>query len=163
MKRAYNSVDQNLKAWGNLNVSANYAKLFREAVRDSVRDYYALHPALMIEGFWLIRLKKRAPLVPARTYLTSSEPGNPKNLLDRWPLPILAGEILGQVCDPLDIFAAPERQPLRSLIKNGVHLSVEEHYRFRVADAQHAAEHRPEDPLADPLKRVNLENLPPLF
>lgn len=141
----------------------NFAQLFREAVKDSIRDYYALHRHLMIEGYWLIRLRKGAPLVPARTYLTNAEPGNPENILDRFPLPYLAGEIMGEVADPLDIFAAPERRPLRPLIIKGVHLSIAEHYGFLVADAQHAAQYRKDDPLAQPLKKVDLTKSPTLF
>lgn len=142
----------------------NYAQLFREAVEDAKRDYILEHPEIMIPGFWLIRLHKRAPLIPARTYLTSAEPGNPENILDRWPLPILAGEIIGEVVDPADIFAAPERQPIEELA-SPVRLSIEAHYNYLVADAKHAARSpsRRHEPIANPRRVIDLTRMKPLF
>jgi hypothetical protein len=136
----------------------NYGRLFRQAVAESVRDYYREHRELLIEGYWLLRLRKRAPWIPARTYWTHSEPGNADNLLDRWPLPFLAGEIAGDVADPLDIFGAGERTPLTP--RGG--LTIEQEYRYRVADMRHAKHYRPEDPLANPRRAVDLTRIPPI-
>ncbi len=122
----------------------NYGRLFREAVRDSVRDYYHQHRELLVAGFWLIKFNKRGVQIPARTYWTHAEPGNPDNPLDRWPLPFLAGEIAGAVADPLDIFGARERGPLTP--QGG--LTVEQEYRYRCECMRHARLYRPEDPLA---------------
>jgi hypothetical protein len=139
-----------------------FGKLFSEAVNQSVRDYYHLHRDLLVPGHWQVRLRKRAPLVPCRTYLTDCEPGT-DNLLDRWPLPFLAGEILGEVCDPEDIFACPERRPIRPLVTSSCTLTIEQTYAYMVADARHAAEHRPWDPLSKPMRRVDLTKADPLF
>jgi len=137
----------------------NYAKLFAEAVTDSVRDYFRAHPELMVPGYWLIRRRKRAPQIPARTYLCDHEPGDEENKLDRWPLPILAGEIAGDVADPLDIFGARERVPLkpRPPLK-----TVEQEYAYRVQDMRHARIYRPDDPLAQPHRAVDLTRIPPI-
>ncbi len=137
----------------------NYGRLFRAAVTDSVRDYYREHHELLVEGFWLIRLRKLAPQIPARTYLCNHEPGAPDNILDRWPLPFLAGEIAGDVADPLDIFGARDREPLkpRPPLK-----TVEQEYAFLVEDMRHARLYRPEDPLAQPRRAVDLTRIPPI-
>ena len=134
----------------------NYARLFAEAVEDSVRDYLCAHRELLVPGYWAIKLRKRGPPVPARTMMIDHEPGNPENKLDRWPLPYLAGEIAGAVADPLDIFAAPLRWPLQP--RGG--LTVEREYAFQVADIRHARQWRKEDPIANPRRRVRLGRMP---
>jgi len=137
----------------------NYAALFRAAVKDSVRDYYALHREKLTSGFWLIRHNKRSPLVPARTFWTTADPYFPWNELDRWPLPYLAGEICGQIADPLDIFGAPWRTPLGP--KHD--LTVEERYQYLCADAAHAKVWRRDEPEARPRQRVDLSRAKALF
>jgi hypothetical protein len=138
------------------NPGPNYARLFAEAVTDSVRDYYREHRELLVPGYWAIKLRTGGPPVPARTYECDHEPGNPENKLDRWPLPFIAGEIAGDVADPLDIFAARSRAPLRP--RGG--LTIEQEYRYQVADIRHARQWRRDDPIANPTHRVRLSRLP---
>ena len=88
----------------------------------------------------------------------------PENILDRWPLPLLIGEIIGEECDPAVIFACPERRPIERMLRDEMILTPEQHYRYLVAVAQHAALYlKGRDPLATPLQRANLRRLPPLF
>jgi hypothetical protein len=134
----------------------NYARLFAEAVNDAVRDYLCEHRELLVPGYWAIKLRTGGPPVPARTFWCDHEPGNPDNKLDRWPLPFIAGEIAGDVADPLDIFAARSRVPLRP--RGG--LTQPQEYAFQVADIRHARVWRPDEPIANPRHRVRLSRLP---
>jgi hypothetical protein len=137
-----------------------FGRLFREAVAENVRDYIRMNEAtLLVPGYWLIRRRKKSPLIPAWSYWTDAEPGNPENKLDRWPLPFIAGEIGGELADPLDIFCARDRIEL--VPQRG--LTVEQEYAFRCADLKHAKRHRPEDPLANPERAVNLARIPPIL
>jgi hypothetical protein len=145
--------------------SPNYARLFAEAVDQSIRDYASDNPQemhrLAEQGYWLIQLGKNFPPIPARVWWCDHEPGNPENKLDTPPY--LAAEIAGEPVDPLDVYAAVERRPIdkRPLVpKEG--LSVEQEYAYRVADLQHAQRWRPDDPLANPRRRVNLTRIAPI-
>lgn len=137
-----------------------YSRLFKAAVAENVRDYFAQNRHLMIAGYWLIGRSKRHPLIPAWTYWTRSEPGNEDNRLDRWPLPILAGEIGGDIADPLDIFGAVVRQLLQP--RGG--LTVEAEYRYQLADLRHARLYRPDEPAVNPHRRIDPLTAPiPIF
>ena len=135
-----------------------YSRLFAAAVSENVRDYYAENRHLLIAGYWLIAKRKRLPLIPARSYWTDTEPGDPDNPRDRWPPLILAGEIAGEVADPLDIFCARERHPL--MPRGGLTIAAE--YAYRVADMRHARLYRPEDPIAQPRRAVDLTRIQPI-
>ena len=127
----------------------NFRQLFAEAVRDSIQDYYQ-HPAkraLIKPGFYLVRLGKGRPLVPARIYWCGHEPGNPTNKLE---VPFLDGEILGEQYDP-------------ALIWTGGMPTTEAEYKYRVALAEHCAKHEPDAPAANPRRAVNLAKMEPLF
>jgi hypothetical protein len=64
----------------------NYARLFAEAVAERVRDYLLdRQPERLVPGYWQVRLHRRGPWVPARSYWADHEPGNPENKRDRWP------------------------------------------------------------------------------
>jgi hypothetical protein len=132
----------------------NYAQLFAEAIEDSVRDYYREHRELQVPGYWTIKLRKRGPPVPARTFWCDHEPGNPENKVDQ---PFLAGEIAGDVVDPLDVFAAPVRDELKP---RGVLKTPEQEYAYRVADIRHARQWRKDEPIANPRRRVRLSRMP---
>jgi hypothetical protein len=136
--------------------SPNYARLFAEAIAENIRDYYSEHRELLVPGHWVIKLRKHAPLIPARTFWCDHEPGNPENKLDRWPLPFIAGEIAGDIADPLDIFGARDRAPLEP--RGG--LTIEQEYAYRVADIRHARRWRPDHPIANPTRRVVLSRMP---
>lgn len=135
----------------------NHGRLFREAVAESVRDYARQHPESVeaLVGYWLIRDGKKRPLIPARIWWCHHEPGCPDNKLDQ---PFLAGEIAGQPVDPVDIYAAHDHQEM--VPKGGLTLAQE--YAWRVADMEHAREYRPDDPIANPRRRINLTKIPPL-
>jgi hypothetical protein len=135
------------------NPGPNYARLFAEALTDSVRDYYREHRELLVPGYWAIKLRKRGPPVPARTFWCDHEPGNPENKLDQ---PFFAAEIAGDAVDPLDIFAAPVRDTLRP--RGGLNQAQE--YAYQVADIRHARQWRRDDPIANPTHRVRLSRLP---
>jgi len=140
-------------------MTTNYARLFREAVDDGQRDFYHQHRELMVEGWWQVRLRKRAVWVPARTFWTDAEPGMPDNILDRWPLPFLTAEIAGEMADPLDVFGAPER---REIMPNDG-LSIEQEYAYLVATLRHAKTHLPDNPLANPKRAIDLRKMESLF
>ena len=132
------------------------ARLFAEAVSESARDYYHQNRHLMVPGYWVIRLRTGAPLIPARTYWCDHEPGDPENVLDRWPIPFIAGEIAGDIADPLNIFGGRDRAPLEA--RGG--LTIDQEYAYRVADIRHAKRWRPLEPIANPTRRVMLSRMP---
>jgi hypothetical protein len=138
-----------------------YGKLFREAKEDSQRDYYHLHRELMIEGYWRIRSGHGTPWIPARTYWSDAEPGNPGNLLDRWPLPILVGEIAGEPVDPLDIFGLAGGKREELVPQDG--LTVEEEYRYQTAVLLHRETYTPNHPLGQRRRRINLIKMEPIY
>lgn len=132
--------------------SVNYKRLFHEAVSDAVRDYLSDHPELAVAGYWLVRLRKGTPLLPAKTYWFDDL--DPENEILGWPL--MAGEIAGEPANPLDIFAV-YREDMPS-----DRLTQAAEYAWRVADLTHAKAWRPDDPLAAPHRRVRLTQIPPI-
>jgi hypothetical protein len=91
--------------------------------------------------------------------LRDHEPGNPENKLDRWPIPFLAGEIAGDPADPEDIFGARER--ITMVPRDG--LTVEETYKFLIAEMHWARQHAPNDAAARPQRHLaDLTNLDPI-
>jgi hypothetical protein len=134
----------------------NFGRLFGEAVRESIIDHY---PRDRIEaGYFLIRLGRGRPLVPARIYWRDHEPGNEENKLDRWPLPALAGEIIGRYCDPVEVWTGRDREPLQP----PAGYTVERWYQYLVDDASWAKEHAPETPIAKPWRKVDYTAIPPI-
>lgn len=94
-------------------------------------------------GFWMIRLVKGGPLVPAaimRVQTTQDpETGEPMERSS-----FLAAFINGE---PVDIDAV--------WLTRGTEITEAE-YRFRVADAEWARRHAQFDPIANPRRRVDL-------
>ena len=138
----------------------NFKRLFAEAVRDSIIDNY---PRDKIEpGYYLIRLGRERPLVVAsRIYWRDFEPGDEANKLDRWPIPVLAGEMLGEYCDPVLVWTGRDRRRL-TLPDDGRAWTIEGYYRYLCADADHARAWRPEEPVAAPYRQVDLTKVPPI-
>lgn len=134
----------------------NYARLFAEAVEDATHDYLCANRQLLVPGYWSIKLRTHGPPIAARTYWCDHEPGNPANKLDRWPLPFIAGEIAGDVADPLDIIGARWRESLRP--RGG--LTQVQEYAYQVARIRHARVWHPDEPIANPRHRVRLSRLP---
>jgi hypothetical protein len=125
----------------------NWKRLFGAAVRDSIVDYYEPRSAVIKPGFFLVRLGKGRPLVPARIWWCAHEPGNPENELE---VPFLEGEAAGKPYQP-------------ALIWSSGLPTTEAEYRFRMALHAHCVEHEPDAPEANPTRKVRLRDLPSLF
>jgi hypothetical protein len=137
----------------------NYARLWSEVITEDQRDYAHDNPEVLQPGYWLIKKRKRFAPLPARIYWCDHEPGNPENKLDRWPLPFLAGEIAGEPADPEDIFGARER--ITMVPRDG--LTIEETYKFLIAEMHWARQHAPNDAAARPQRHLaDLTNLDPI-
>ncbi|MBN9497826.1 MAG: hypothetical protein J0H39_13805 [Alphaproteobacteria bacterium] len=95
-------------------------------------------------GFWMVRLVKGGPEVPARIYrhVTAREPGNETNAMERSPF--LAAEIAGETVALDDVWLRTGR-PID-----------EAEYRFQIADHAHAREWRPRDAKAQPRRAIDL-------
>lgn len=124
------------------------AQRMRQPARAPLPPRAIAHPE---PGFWMIRLVKDGPRVPARIFrhTTTHEPGNPENLMERPSF--LCAEILGHLVR-LD----------RVWLRSGVPIDAAE-FEFQMQDFQHAAAHRPADPKAAPKKRVDLTLIPPVY
>jgi hypothetical protein len=140
----------------------NLRRLFAEAIRDTIIDQFdrSLIQVGYYEMKFHIKLKpgEFLPFMAARIYWRDHEPGNPENKLDRWPLPVLAGEILGKDVDPALVWTGRDRRPLVALPGHTIHST----YRYRVADAAWAVEHAPDEAIAHPKRPSLLTSLPPI-
>jgi len=128
----------------------NFKRMFGEAVRDSVRDHADQNPEILKAacGYHLVRLVRGGPLVPAELWESNTEPDCPENVLDR-SRPYFVAKIAGEDVDPLDVICAFERRPI-----------TEAEFKFRVADCTWTKAHSPEEPQANPKKRINLLTAP---
>jgi len=101
-------------------------------------------------GYWLIRLVRGGPILPASIERIEHEPGDPSNILDTGP--ILIANIGNEDADPKAVWVA----------RREAALTKEEH---DLAIRQHAWD-REYDPLAPQVgasrKPVNLAELPPV-
>jgi hypothetical protein len=95
-------------------------------------------------GFWMIRLVKGGPEVPARIFrhVTTHEPGAPGNAMERPSF--LVAEIAGEPVDLDDVW-----------LRSGREITQAE-YQFQVADHAHAREWRPRDAKANPRHAIDL-------
>lgn len=123
-----------------------YGKLFRQAVAENVRDYAQANDPPR-PGFFIIKLHKRAPPVPARIYLCDHEPGEPDNKLDTGS--ILMAEIAGRNADPLDVWCAAGGR--RDMTPK------------ELAAVTWGRQYEAPDPRHNPHKAVDLAEQPPLF
>ena len=103
------------------------------------------------EGYWLVKLVKNGPRVPAciRRVETRVEPGEPANRMERSAF--LAAFINGE---PVAIDRVWEVR--------GEPISRQEHD-YRVAVTDWAIKHAPDEPEAEPTKRIDLNALPPIY
>lgn len=96
------------------------------------------------EGFWLVRQVKGGPRVPAAIMVvhTTQEPGEPGNLMERSPFvaAFVAGEPVA-----VDVVWLHRGESI-----------TEADYNFRVADIEWAKEHAPDEPQAQPRRRIDL-------
>jgi hypothetical protein len=100
------------------------------------------------EGMWAVRLRKGAVEVAARIYRCWHAPDEPENLMDR---SYLVAEINGQQVD-VDRVWTTRGRPIGQA-----------EYEFLIARYRHAAWYEPEMPEAQPERRVDLNQLQPLF
>ena len=104
-------------------------------------------------GYWMIRLVKNGPLVPAciRWVQTGAEPGEPENVMERSPF--LAAFIDEK---PVDI------DRVWNWKGSGRAIAATE-YSYRCADAAWAREHAPTEPAANPKKQIDFTEIDPIF
>lgn len=102
-------------------------------------------------GFWMIRLAKNGPEVPAavKRLQTTYEPGNPTNLMERSPF--IAAFIRGEVVAPARVWETRGRSISE----------LEYEYQLRLARWANVTDEI--TPLAEPTKAVDLNAIPPLF
>lgn len=99
-------------------------------------------------GYWLCKLVKGGPLVPCAIELRACphEPGDPGNVMERSP--VLVGFIAGE-----------EVHPSRVPWQYGNPISAAD-YRYRLANAEWAMRHAPDEPIAKPREKINLMAVP---
>ena len=99
-------------------------------------------------GYWLIRLVKGGPECPAciQYEQTKFEPGNPSNCMDRSS--ILTARINGEIVRWERVWHTRGRT-----------IDKAEHD-FRVADGDWAAANAPDEPMADPTRRIDHLQVP---
>lgn len=95
-------------------------------------------------GFWMIRLIKGGPEVPARIYrhATDSEPGNPENVMERPSF--LVAEISGKPADVDSVWLRKGRE------------ITEREYNAALLDQRFARFFTPSAPVANPTQRIDL-------
>lgn len=99
-------------------------------------------------GFWLIRLVKRGPYVPARIYWSEGIDPDTGESIDRPRL--LCGEVAGEPCDPFDIWLT-RRKPID-----------EKDFRFRTDEIRWLRQNKPDTPQCHPRRPIDFTNLPPI-
>lgn len=73
-------------------------------------------------------------------------------------MPVLAGEILGEYCDPVLVWTGRGRRPL--IAPEGY--TVDRWYEYLVEDAKWAAEYAQHEPIARPRRPARLTQISPL-
>lgn len=104
-------------------------------------------------GFWLGRFCKGGPLVPASIVRIdlSREPGNPENLLDRWPLERLLAYVI-DIEVPVERVWHTKTEPI-----------ARAEHDYQVALIRWLRRHRPDDPRCKPFHPVKLDDLRPIL
>lgn len=106
-------------------------------------------------GYWMIRLVKGGPAVPAMIECRPHEPGNPFNVLDRSPRSLWHAEIDGEPADVERVWNArpvpgPDDKPQITRAE----------YDYQVALGRHAKEYLPNHPRANPRSKIDLMTVP---
>ncbi len=124
---------------------AETAELKRMAERWAATQRTDPHP-----GYWLVRLAKGGPAVAAciRVVQTTAEPDNPENDMAGARSPHLAAFVLDEPA-ALDRVWNWRGAPI-----------TEGEYKFQCAIAAWARKYSPDEPIANPRKRVELKNIP---
>ena len=96
-------------------------------------------------GYWLVTLAKGGPRVPAAIIRcqTVVDPDFAENRMDGTRSPFLAAFIAGRPA------------ALEEVWHRRGEVITESEYRFRIADAAWATEHKPDEPIAQPRKPVD--------
>lgn len=105
-------------------------------------------------GYWMIKLVRNGPLVPAcvRMTETTHEPGNESNDMTGTRSPQLAAFILDEPASLDRVWTAVK------------HAYIDEkEYQYRVELARWAKQHSPEEAAAQPRKPIDLLREPPPF
>lgn len=117
--------------------------------------------------YFMLRLRRTGPLVPARLWWCDHEPGEPNNKLDRGRLSVFpCADVAGAEVPPEQVL-----ERLWSLTTGGRPGIVPTHwkypepiteaeYRYQVARLEWAKRNRPTDPALQPRREVNPADLP---
>ena len=106
--------------------------------------------------YFMLRIQRHGPLVPARIQWLDHEPGEPGNPRDSWPAVIPQVDIAGEVVPPEDLtdrFHWPAghwkyAQPVTAA-----------QYRHAFDRLRWAERNRPEDPTLRPRRRVSADQI----
>jgi len=121
---------------------------FKEAAElavESLRHRVMNRPQL---GFWMIRMRRGGPEMPACIALSDHEPGNAGNKLDTGP--ILVANVGYEERDPIEVWSMKGRA------------ITEAEYRFEMARVAWVRAHAMDEPEATPRKPVDLAALRPI-
>jgi hypothetical protein len=142
----------------------------------------------MTPRYFLLRLRRGAPLVPARLWLCDHDPADPENRLDRGALSVFPrAEIAGREVPPerlldrlgvwrrcgdgtlrADEAVAALADPSLQTPRPVGHWAYAQpitaaEYSYRVAHLQWLERHRPNDPRANPYQQIKPAELPLQF
>jgi hypothetical protein len=124
----------------------SFKRMFAQAIRENIVDH--ADRSKIQPGYFRIRLGGDRPLVAARIYERPPDDGDTP-----------AGEILGKPCDPVEVWAGRDREPL--VAPEGY--TLEGWYRYLCDDAAWAKVHASsEEPLANPRRKVDLTKISPI-
>lgn len=107
--------------------------------------------------YFLLRVKRLGPLVPARWWVCDHDPADPDNKLDRGRLSAYPrAEIAGVECEPETVsdraaWGAPHWKYAQPI--------TEVEYRYQVARLRWAGKHQPTDPGLAPKRPVAADRL----
>jgi len=108
--------------------------------------------SLMKPRYFVMRLTRFGPLLPARLHEIAHEPGEPSNSRDRWPATVLEADVGGERLPPEDItdrFYWPRDhwKALQSI--------SQAEYEHRFNYLRWCETNRPDDPALRPRQRVD--------
>lgn len=111
-----------------------------------------MQSAMIAPRYFMLRLRRDGPLVPARIIEIDHEPGEPDNPRDRWPATLCCVDIAGEVRPPEELterFFAP-----MSHWKYAEPVSETE-YRYQLTRLRWAEKNRPSDPALQPRRKID--------
>jgi hypothetical protein len=108
-------------------------------------------------AYYLMRVRRGGPLVPARLQYIDHEPGEPDNKRDRWPPEIPFVDIAGEVRTPEELL---ERFGVIQGHWRTLEPITEAEYRFRLRHMRWAETHQPEHPTVRPRRKADPRTYP---